>query len=218
VIWHTGPLADLPPGEAVWLMRLDDTVVQEAASSAPLRKDDLRDLAQRPQAAMRAQRRQLAKALLAHAAQCHPDAVVLGRTAAGAPLVLAPLGWHVSLAGRWPHALIGISRMPIGVDIEPLDALPPPEDALTAGERREAISDHERLRRWVAKEAHAKLLGIASRIEPEDIETTAQGDLLRARSVQGSTLCHIKTTGHTLCAVARPIMDGAGVRPAPNIA
>jgi hypothetical protein len=28
------------------------------------------------------------------------------------------------MAGRWPHALIGLARQPLGVDIEPEDAPP----------------------------------------------------------------------------------------------
>lgn len=203
MIAHTGALEAMPPGEALWLVRLDDPAVQAVARRAPLREEDLRDLARRPQAQMRALRRQLAKALLAHVAQSHPDASMLERTEMGAPVVLAPQGWHLSVAGRWPHALIGVSRGPIGVDVEPLDAPPPPDDALTARERREAATDHERLRRWVAKEAHAKLLGIASRIDPEGIDTRAQGDLLQVRSAQGQTLCRTSITGHMLCAVAR---------------
>jgi phosphopantetheinyl transferase len=202
VIWHKPSLDGLPPGDAVWLLRLDDPLVEEIARRAPLRNNDLRDLAGRPQSAMRAMRRQLTKALLAHAAQCHPDAVRLGRTAAGAPVVLSPIGWYVSVAGRWPDALIGVSRAPLGVDVEPLDALPPPEDALTPQERREVLTDSERLRRWVAKEAHAKLLGVAAQIDPAHIHTQADGNHLRVSSTEGRTLCDTPKMGHTLCAVA----------------
>ena len=202
-LWQGASLADLPPGDALWLVRLDDPAVEELARRARLRPDDLRDLAQRPQAAMRGLRRQLTKVLLAHAAQCHPDAVTLGRTAAGAPVVLAPAGWHISVAGRWPHALIGVARAALGVDVEPWDALPPPDDALTRLERAEAPTGPERLRRWVAKEAHAKALGVAAQIDPAAIHTQAQGEALVAHSAQGTTLCHTWQTGHTLCAVAR---------------
>jgi phosphopantetheinyl transferase len=206
VIWQGASLAGLPPGDAVWLARLDDPAVADIARRAPLCPEDLRDLADRPQAAMRALRRQLTKVLLAHAAQCHPDVVVLGRTAAGAPMAVSPNGWHVSVAGRWPHALIGVSRAAVGVDLEPLNALPPPDDALTPQERVEATTAPERLRRWVAKEAHAKALGVAAQIDPADIHTQADGDTLRVHSAQGRTLCQIRQTGHTLCAVARLIV------------
>lgn len=202
-------LEDLPgmfpdPGDAplVWRLRLDDPAVVHMAEVIPLRGEDLRDLAGRPQAAMRGLRRRLARVMIARVAGCHPDAITIGRGEAGAPLILAPEGWHVSMAGRWPHGLIGVGRMPLGVDIEPEDALPPPEDALTPGERAEATGDHERVRRWTAKEAHAKLYGVASRIDPADIHTWAEGAILRARSVSGASVCHMVEMGGTVCCVA----------------
>lgn len=205
-VWIDGPGDIFPdPGDAplVWRLRLDDPAVVRAAEGAALREDDLRDLAGRPQAAMRGLRRRLMRVMIARMAQCHPDAIVFGRGPMGEPLILAPEGWHVSVAGRWPHGLIGIARAGLGVDIEPADTLPPPEDALTPGEQAEAPDEHERIRRWTAKEAHAKLYGVASRIDPADIHTWADGALLRARSVSGMSICHTADLGGTFCTVAR---------------
>jgi phosphopantetheinyl transferase len=206
-IWHTGWLADLPdPGQRplVWLARLDDPRAEALARQAPLRPQDLLDLAQRPQAAMRGLRRQLARVLLARLAGVHPDTVVLGRTAAGAPLVAAPAGWHVSVAGRWPHALIGVARGALGVDIEPAGAPPPPDDALTPGERLALIDDAGRLRCWTAKEAHAKALGVAAQIDPAAIHTQALDHRLLVASAEGETLCYTARIDTALCAAAQP--------------
>jgi hypothetical protein len=52
----------------------------------PLRGDDLRDLAGRPQAAMRGLRRRLMRVMIARMAQCHPDAITIGR-GPGEPLI-----------------------------------------------------------------------------------------------------------------------------------
>lgn len=204
-VWLDGlPEVCPDPGKAplVWCLRLDDPAVQLLAEGAALREEDLRDLAGRPQAAMRGLRRRLARVMIARVAGCHPDVIAFGRGEAGAPLILTPDGWHISVAGRWPHGLIGIAHMPLGVDIEPADALPPPEDALTSGEQVEAVSDRERLMRWTAKEAHAKLYGVASRIDPAAIHTQIDGNMLRARSASGASLCHVVEMGGTLCAVA----------------
>ncbi|WP_068082496.1 4'-phosphopantetheinyl transferase family protein [Novosphingobium rosa] len=206
-VWHHGALGDLPAvhdAPQMWLLRLDDPAVAALAGGAALRESDLRDLAGRPQAAMRGLRRQLTRLLLARLAGCHPDTITLRRGDAGEPLVDAPQGWHISVAGRWPHAVIGVARQALGVDIEPEDALPPPEDALTAGERRDlaGASDAALVARWTAKEAHAKALGIASRIEGGDIHTWQDGPLLRARSLAGETVGHLHHRDGLICAVA----------------
>jgi phosphopantetheinyl transferase len=206
-IWYDGALEDLPKlGDAplIWLVRLDDPAVAALARGAALRESDLRDLAGRPQAAMRGLRRQLTRLLLARLAGCHPDRVALRRGAAGEPLVEAPEGWHLSVAGRWPHALIGVARQPLGVDIEPEDALPPPEDALTPEERAALAGapGAALVARWAAKEAHAKALGIASRIEGGEIHTWQDGALWRARSAGGETVGQLHHQDGLICAVA----------------
>jgi phosphopantetheinyl transferase len=203
-VWHSGPLGDASMGGLVWHVRLDDPMIEPLAQGAPLRAGDLRDLAGRPQSAMRALRRRLAKVLIARLAACHPDAVEIGRSEAGAPCIVAPTGWYISVAGRWPHALIGVSRAPLGVDIEPLDAMPPPEDALTQGERADLASatDRDRVARWTAKEAHAKLYGVAAQIDPSDIHTQADGALIHVSSPSGRSICHQAVMQGALCAFA----------------
>ncbi|WP_206240752.1 4'-phosphopantetheinyl transferase superfamily protein [Novosphingobium terrae] len=206
-VWYQGALGHLPAvGEQplVWLMRLDDPATAALAGGAALRENDLRDLAGRSQAAMRGLRRQLTRLLLARLAGCHPDSIALRRGPAGEVLVDTPEGWHISVAGRWPHAVIGVARQPLGVDLEPEDAPPPPEDALTPGERNELTKapDAALVARWTAKEAHAKALGIASRIEGGDIHTWQDGLLLRARSSEGETIGQLRHQGGLICAVA----------------
>ncbi|WP_313058237.1 4'-phosphopantetheinyl transferase family protein, partial [Agrobacterium cavarae] len=137
IVWLSG--ADdltIATGDApvVWHLRLDRPETERLAGGATLSAADLQDLAAKPDAGMRALRRRLAKILLARLSGLHPDEIIIGRSALGAPQVLHPEGWHISLAGRFPHCLIGLSRTPIGVDIEPLDAEPPPEDSFTATE------------------------------------------------------------------------------------
>jgi phosphopantetheinyl transferase len=206
-VWHVGGLDGLPhavDGPLVWRVRLDDPEVAAWARGAALRPEDLRDLAGRPQADMRGVRRQLTRVLLARVAGCHPDAIAFARGEAGEPLVQSPEGWFVSVAGRWPHALIGVARQPLGVDIEPEDAPPPPPDALTQGEREDlaGADDATLVSRWAAKEAHAKALGIASRLEGSDIHTWQDGGMLRARSAGGETIIRLRRQDGLVCALA----------------
>lgn len=207
-IWHEGSLEGLgDPGDrpVAWHVRLDDPAIRRLASYAALRTADWRDLADRPQAAMRGLRRQLAKVLLAHLAKCHPDSIAIARDIAGSPRVLTPDGWHLSLAARWPHVLIGVARVPLGVDIEPCDALPPPNDALTPGERMDLTNgpDDLGLRRWTAKEAHAKLFGVASQVEGSQIDTQVDGAHLLVRSAHGLSVCHQTVGPQVIRAVAQ---------------
>lgn len=204
--WATGPLAAIPAGHGpvAWLLRLDDAQTAADARRAAVSAQDLADLADRPQAAMRALRRRLAKALIARMAGVHPDLVRIARNEAGAPIVIAPDGWHVSVAGRWPLALIGVARIRIGVDVEPLDAPPPPPEAFTIAERA-TMREDQALARWVTKEAHAKRLGIASRIAAEAIETRALGGLaFSAASAEGGSLAWCVVRGGAIAAAAIP--------------
>ncbi|MDH7803857.1 MULTISPECIES: 4'-phosphopantetheinyl transferase superfamily protein [unclassified Rhizobium] len=207
VVWHSGYL-DLPadPGDApvVWYVRLDDADTEKTAHSATLSRADLEDLAQRPEAGMRGIRRRLLKVLLARLSGLHPDEIIVGRTEPGAPRILHPAGWNISVAGRWPHCLIGVSRSPIGVDIEPLDAEPPAEDSFTPAEAIElqGASSAALLARWVAKEAHAKCLGIASRIDAAEIETRTARDRLDVVSGFGTTASIVRVHDNTVQAFA----------------
>lgn len=157
----------------VWYVRLDQPLAAEMAARCRLSAEDLCELAGRPDALMRGVRRRLAKVLLATILHIHPDEVCIARGNAGAPAVLKPKGWHVSLAGQWPHCLVGVARQAIGVDIEPVNGSGPPIDAFTSAERQ-LLAQHplsETTPLWVLKEAHAKCHGIASQIEAETIET-----------------------------------------------
>ncbi|WP_296101259.1 4'-phosphopantetheinyl transferase superfamily protein [uncultured Agrobacterium sp.] len=194
------------PGDApvVWYLRLDEPETERLAGGAMLSAADLQDLASKPEAGMRVLRRRLAKLLLARFCGLHPDEITIGRTGIGAPQVLHPEGWHISLAGRFPHCLIGLSRLPIGVDIEPLDTEPPPEDSFTRTERLvlQGATDTTLITRWTAKEAHAKCLGIASRIDADEMETVELEDGLRVVSHQGETRVHVRLENGTVQAVA----------------
>lgn len=206
MIWREGALHDFPdPGDEpfAWLTRLDDPAVTALMTQVPLHEADLRDLAGRPKAGMRAMRRRLTRLLIARLAGVHPDAVVIDRTPAGALRVVAPAGWFVSVAGRWPLCLVGVSRAPVGVDVEPFDADPPPDDALTPDELAEA-APAERVVRWVAKEAHAKLFGVAAQIEAAAIATAATLDGATATSAYGRSVCSITRAESFVAVVATP--------------
>jgi 4'-phosphopantetheinyl transferase len=196
--WHDGPLGALSgaEGPVVWSVRLDRDAAAEALKRAPHSDRDLADFAAAPDAANRLIRRRLTRALLGEIAGVPPAAILFGRTAAGAPSVLAPEGWHVSVAGRAPLALVGLARAPLGVDVEPLDTAPPLWDMLSPDEAEQvralptARQPQEWLRRWTAKEAHAKRLGYARQADPAAIETAAHGPhRLLARSHEGVSLC-----------------------------
>lgn len=209
-VWHTGTLPrEFSLGDApfVWLLRLDDPATEAMARQAPLRPSDLADLANRPRAGIRGLRRQLTKVLIALAAGTHPDNVSLERLPSGALQVAAPSGWYVSVAGDWPHAAIAIARSALGVDIEPAGALPPPREALTVGERHQLRHGtmQDALRRWTAKEAHAKALGVAAQIDPAHIHTCLDGDQFTAMSREGRTLCHLTQMAGLMGAVAQPL-------------
>ncbi|MDR6103394.1 phosphopantetheinyl transferase [Agrobacterium larrymoorei] len=207
IVWLSGA-DDLttPTGDApvVWYLRLDSSETEILAGGAALSAADRQDLAARPEAGMRALRRRLAKVLLARLTGSHPDEIIIGRTELGAPQILHPPGWHISLAGRFPHCLIGLSRSPIGVDIEPIDAEPPPEDSFTRSEllALHGASPDTLVTRWTAKEAHAKCLGIASLIDAAEMETMASGDGLRVASKEGETQVYVRWQAGTVQAVA----------------
>ncbi len=173
-VWHHGALAGLvlPAELVVWHVNRDDRVTPARPSA-----DDLADAAQAADGAGRLWRRGLARALIAHLAGCHPDAVGFDRGAAGAPLVTTPTGWHISLSGRGADAVIAAGRVALGVDGEPLDAATLLPDMLSPEETDHiaslAIGDRpaQWLRRWTAKEAVAKLIGEPRHIAPHSIET-----------------------------------------------
>ena len=205
---YAGPLVlQIDPGSAA-AMRI--------ASQAGSSPDDLAAFAHRADAQARIQRRQIARVLIAKLAGIHPDLVRFGRSELGAPLIEAPTGWHVSFSGRGRCCLIGLARQPIGVDIEPEDADLPPSDALTASEqaRLEDMPAREALIMWLAKEAHAKRIGQASAIEPQQIETERAADGVWAHSPRHRSHCWVRHAGGAVAAVALAAV--AEVRPSPD--
>jgi 4'-phosphopantetheinyl transferase len=210
-IWHDGTLGDLPQlggRPLLWSLRLDSRIAAAMAAHAPIGGDELGDLARGPNSGPRVLRRRLMKALIAYAASVHPATVVLGRAAHGAIVVHSPQGWHASVAGREAFCLLGIASVPLGVDIEPINFNPPLWDMLTVEEREElrALDDIERprewLRRWTAKEAHAKLLGLGLAVDPKAIATTPLSDSLLTCSFAGSSACWTRQSNGHLQAAA----------------
>ena len=207
-IWLTGALKVAPEPVQVpllWLTRLDDPTTAALASRASLDAADFGDFAARPQSAMRAMRRKLTKVLLAALNDMHPQAVIIVRSATGAPRIIEPVGWYLSVAGQWPHCLIGVARWPLGVDIESRGAPPPPLDAFTERERIElsgCVGD-TRLERWLMKEAHAKLFGVAAQTDANTIETFIGRAGAIARSVSGRSTISFHHSDAIMCAMAQ---------------
>jgi phosphopantetheinyl transferase len=211
LLWHDGPLDRLDAdavGPVVWSVGLDSDAAAAALACASHDGRDLADFAAAADAGDRLLRRRLTRALLARLAGVAAEGILFGRTADGAPSILSPTGWHVSVAGRRPHALIGVGRSPIGVDLEPIDTAPPLWDMLTPAEAAQiaampAQGPREWLRRWTAKEAHAKKWGCARRADPVRIETgrTPCG-ALRVRSEEGVSDVFLRERSGRIEAVA----------------
>ena len=101
-VWHDGPLDAL-----VWDGQ--SPIAWSVAESGPYAAGLPGDA--------RAIRHGLAVALIRKLAGDSDD-VRLTRSAAGAPIVSAPGGWYLSLSSRGAHALIGVARQPIAVDLD----------------------------------------------------------------------------------------------------
>lgn len=213
-VWARGALARVRYAEGrplAWRVRLDDPITQRDATAATLSPRETETFSHVPDAPWRMLRRRLAKALIAQVAACHPDQVSIERDPLGAVRIVAPIGWHLSLAGQPPHALIGLHRDPIGVDIEPWDAPAPPADAFS-GEELEMLdnlwdhaTDHARLRGWVAKEAHGKACGRARKLDPRDIQLHQHAGSVIGESAGVRTSIHIAFETTTIAAVAVPV-------------
>jgi len=193
----------------VWSVHLDSEAAAAVLAGSRHTDRDLADFAAAPDAGNRLLRRRLTRALLGHLTGVAPVDILFGRTTEGAVSVLSPKGWYLSVAGRAPLCLIGISPAPIGVDVEPSDDSPPLWDMLTEAEGVEIERlpaqerPHEWLRRWAAKEAHAKRLGFARRADPALIETQPVGaDRLKVGSEEGVSDCRLRSVGGRIEAVA----------------
>lgn len=211
-LWHDGALGALAPGEGrpiAWSVRLDSEAAAAALRQAPHTDLDLADFAAAPDAGNRLLRRRLSRAVISRITGAPPAAILFGRTPEGAPSVLSPKGWHVSVAGQAPLCLIGAAQEPIGVDAEPDDGGAPLWDMLAPGEEimlaplPPELRSSEWLRRWTAKEAHAKRLGFARRADPAAIVTrpTGMGELA-CRSPEGVSLCYTREVGGRIETVA----------------
>jgi 4'-phosphopantetheinyl transferase len=212
-LWHDGPLDALAPdGErpVVWSVRLDSDAAAAALALVPHQGLDLADFAAAPDAGHRLLRRRLTRALLGRTAGVPAEAILFGRAAAGAPSVLSPKGWYVSVAGRAPLCLIAVSRASVGVDVEPLDDAVPLLDMLTPKEAAwiaslpAAEQPREWLRYWCAKEAHAKRLGCARHADPAAIEICCVAGRIVAASGLATSRLALRHTGGRIEAVAMP--------------
>lgn len=211
-LWHHGPLSALrePDGRSVaWSIGLDSEAAADALKLAGHTDRDLADFAAAPDAAMRLLRRRLTRVLLARIAGVSPGSILFGRSSEGAPSVLSPKGWHVSVAGQAPLCVIAVARQPLGCDVEPHAGSPPLWDMLTPVESEAlALLPHdaqprEWLCRWTAKEAHAKRLGTARHADPAAIETRPAGaGRLLASSAGSTSLCLVRVAGGGVEAVA----------------
>lgn len=204
-LWLSGGLTDLPEETdrpLAWRLRLDRPESGRDARSATLTPGEVAAFARIRDAQFRMLRRRLAKALVARVARCHPDAVSIVRGAAGGLRVVSPSGWHLSLAGQMPHALIGLARTPTGVDIEPIDAIVP-ADAFSSKERADLENRHYPLLvGWVAKEAHGKACGQARTLDPLAIDLAIEGGSIVAMSTGMVSRVHLDIGSHTLAAIA----------------
>ncbi|MGI4948691.1 MAG: 4'-phosphopantetheinyl transferase family protein [Janthinobacterium lividum] len=191
---------------AAWLVRLDDRRVERWLTGSPATPSDLAAVAAQVDAGDRLVRRRLARLLLGAAAGVPPASVTLERTVVGAPIVAAPGGWHVSLAGRAPWCAIAIGRSPVGIDVEPVGGEPLPDDLLTAAERAWVAGHPARdrprasLACWVAKEAHAKRFGRPRALDPAAVETQPAGRPGLVRS--GADWSRIVAGGDASCVAA----------------
>ena len=209
--WLDGPLRGAigASGPVAWSVGLDSEAAAVALKRAAHTDRDLADFAAAPDAAARLVRRRLTRALLGEMAGVAPESILFGRSGEGAPSILSPPGWHISVAGQVPLALIAVARDPVGTDVEAVDDAPPLWDMLTGAEAEQvrrlppATQSAEWLRRWTAKEAHAKRLRSARHADPAAIDTEPLGaDCIIARSTEGTSRCWVRTVSGRVEAVA----------------
>jgi 4'-phosphopantetheinyl transferase len=209
-------LEEVPPDldrPAVWLARDDDPAWAALVASVRASALDLADAAlfsSSERAAGRLRRRLLLKALAGRTLGVDAEAVVVERSAAGAIAVTAPQRLCSSLSARAGWTMAGLSRTPIGVDVEdarpaeplPLDVLSREEveamAALPAEARPETFA-----RYWTVKEATLKAMGTGLNRDPAELTVRFDGDLAEV-FVAGGPIVHaaVQRTGLALAAVA----------------
>lgn len=113
-----------PPVEAeawIWLGEADGAAAREALARAPASRDDRADaaLAREEAGGGRLLRRRLLRALAAARLGAPPEAVRLGRDAAGAPFVAGPRPLFASVSGSF--AAVAVCDRPVGVDVEAVE-------------------------------------------------------------------------------------------------
>lgn len=126
----------------------------------------------------------LRRHLIADMTGCLPEQVDLGASEGGAPMLLHPAGWSVSLANKNQHTVAALAEQPaaIGVDIEivrEMDWRPALSITCSDIERTEVLTapgeDDAKLRAffrmWTLKEAALKTTGRGFRAGPKAVET-----------------------------------------------
>lgn len=197
-------LAIAPDAPTLWLFDIDDPAIRRRAEAVAPLPGEAAQFADRSDAGLRWLRRRLTRLMLGRAIGCRPDAVVIERTAAGAPAVVAPGGWYISVAARWPDCVIGIAPVRLGVDLERIERdLAPDLDLLTGQERArlDLMIPADRplafARAWAAKESHAKWTGEPLKVVPALVDTVEA----RVVSPWGETQCWHYENGDTVAAL-----------------
>jgi phosphopantetheinyl transferase len=212
IVWHTGALAGLAatPGDiVVWAFDIADPALHPTLRTVSATSSELTEFACGAEQPTRIARRLLSRALIAHLHQWLPADVTICREHGQTPVVTAPAGWHISVAGRGAHHVIAVARRPIGVDTEPLGSEPPIWDMMTPSEydalRVVPVSAQSRawIERWVTKEAHCKRLGYARTADPVTVETRKTGQTLVAECQRGASLCVLSAHGGAIVALAQ---------------
>ena len=97
----------------------------------------------------------------------------------GAPRLLDDPGLHLSLSRTRAVVALALSQHgPVGVDVEPVDAVRfggYGDVALHPGERARGTEELTDITTWVRKEAALKALGVGLRIDPTSFATPAPG-------------------------------------------
>ncbi len=124
------------------------------------------------------------RALIAGITGCLPEEVSMDTQQDGAPVLLTPPGWTVSLANKDRHTIVALARAPsaIGVDIEIVRTMnwkPALAMISSDAERRDVetapgdVESNMRMffRIWTLKEAALKSTGRGFRAGPKAVET-----------------------------------------------